>query len=124
MESDVHRVVRGQRPCQAVTQRFIRWTRREGAKQSVKNNENAAEVLIQAGSVRSVMHLMMAWGIQDPFKGSERGCELGMNEELITKIDTHHAEHGKRVKAKPHHWQEKQEIAGKQPRPSEPYACG
>ena len=58
----------------------------EGAEHPVPDDEHPGIILVQAVSVGSVMHLVVAGGVEDVVQGAQAGHQLSVDPELVEQV--------------------------------------
>src|SRR5258707_9478204 len=90
VESDANRVIGAEVVGQAKAWWIRGIFRLEAAEELVPNNESAAMVAVDVTGIRTVMHAMVRWSVQNFFERSHGANEFGVNPELVEQADRLH----------------------------------
>lgn len=101
MGGDDEWVMAVQRRGQAEAQWNVVTLGRKSAEQTIKNDQNAAIVLIQILWVGCVMDAMVRGGVEHPLQWTQLGNPGRVLPELVQQIDRQHPEDRKRCKTQP-----------------------
>ncbi|CAL8475911.1 protein of unknown function (plasmid) [Caballeronia sp. S22] len=116
---DDDRVMRGHRRRQTVDTGLIGALFDVGAEQAIEDDQHAAEVRIEIGRVRCMVHTMRRRRVEHIFEPAELRNPRCVQPELIEQVDRHDREHHIRLHAEPHERSEEDGRSGDLGQPAE-----
>ena len=90
MQGDAHGIIGVDVLGQTINRGLLDVLMREGAEESVPDDEGGAVVAVEIAAVGSVVHTVMARRVEDVLKRAHRSNDLGVDPELVYKADGLH----------------------------------